>query len=119
MKRRRSMCGIPRARCGLACDDRRSEFFRAITVRRGTRRPPRRVVPHSPFPLSPPTPHTARCGTLALHPDRSPPMRTVLAACALTVALPACPFAASAPQAGPEAAAADARGALGEDVYHD
>src|SRR3546814_5147221 len=29
MKRRRSMCGIPRARCGLACDDRRSEFFRS------------------------------------------------------------------------------------------
>src|SRR3546814_15862767 len=33
-------------------------------------------------------------------------MRTVLAACALTVALTACTFAASAPQAGAEAAEA-------------
>src|SRR5690606_3159249 len=36
--------------------------------------------------------------------DRSPPMRTVLAACALTAALAACNFTASAPPAGSEAA---------------
>src|SRR5690606_65101 len=47
---------------------------------------------------------TARCGTLVVQPDRSPPMRTVLAACALTAALAACNFTASAPPAESEAA---------------